>query len=207
MGQTIVFDFDETLSTFDTIYPFLLFCNKDSYLLLSIKKILWLITKVFLRLKVISNNKLKKIGIFLFIYKYPINDIIKSSESFFKKITYHQDVINELNKYLNDNTVYISSASFGEYLGFFVENYKSVSLLCSTIKYANNKVSGLEFNNFAENKTFFFQQNNIAIDVLYTDSYSDEALAKISKKIILVQPNGALLEINSYFEFVNYFKK
>jgi len=207
MRQTIVFDFDDTISTFDTIYPFLLFCNKDIYLRLVIKKTLWLISKVLLRLKIFSNDRLKQIGIFLFIYKYPKDYIFESAASFFTKITYHQKVIDELKKALKDNSVYISSASFDDYLAFFGQKYDTVTLLCSTIKYIDNKVSGLEFNNFAENKTLFFQQNNIEIDVFYTDSYSDKALAKISKKIILVQPNGSLLEINSYLEFINFFKK
>lgn len=208
MAKNIVFDFDHTLTTFDTIYPFFKFCNKDNFILYNIKKGQWLFFLLLHRLKIFSNYDLKDRGVKLFLKGYSPEYIQEMSQKFYQKITYHNDVIEEFVLYLESgNNVYISSASFCDYLTIFAEKYQNVGLLCSTLNYINNKVKGIDINNYGENKLVYFQDKNIEIDVLYTDSYSDRFLAKISKKIKIISKNGNIIEFNNYEEFSNYFNK
>ena len=66
---------------------------------------------------------------------------------------------------------------------------------------------GLFFNCYKEGKVRLLKAQDIQeIDTLYTDSFSDFELAKMAKKIIIVNDNH-LIKCNTHQEFAAYFKK
>ena len=208
MKKNIVFDFDHTLTTFDTIYPFLKFCNKDNFVIKNIKKTQWIFYIFLYRCKFITNDGLKSKGINLFIKGYSKNYIDNISQDFFKLIKYYDTVLTQLQFHLDrQDNIYISSASFYEYLSLLKSKYNSLKIVSSEIEYENGKVKGLKFNNYEENKLLYFQEKNIEIDLLYTDSYSDRFLAKIAKESVIVFKDGSLTKVNSYDKFCDYFNK
>ena len=208
MSKKIVFDFDQTLTTFDTIYPFLLFCNKDNIFLKFLKKFAWYLCSILYRLKIVDNFTLKNCGVKIFFKNYDKKYIEKKEEEFIKKIKYFDEVFNKLKEHLHKgNKVYISSASFEEYLNSFSNLYSlPLTILASQLEFKDNKVKGIKFNNYGEKKADYFKKNNIEIDLLYTDSYSDKSLAYLAKKIIIIDKKGHIIEIDSYEKFVNYFR-
>jgi len=206
MSKNVVFDFDNTLTTFDTIYPFLLFCCDDILFIQIIKKILWIVIKIIYKARLISNDNLKEIGIFMYLKKKEKVVIEKKAKRFFRTISYHPKVLNKLKYHLEvGDNVYISSASFAEYLNEFMKKYKVIKLNCSLLEYEFEKVQGLHYNNYGNKKLLFFNENNISIDVLYTDSLDDRFLAEEATIINIVDRNGSLLENLSYESFLDSF--
>ena len=208
MKKTIVFDFDDTITTFDTIYPFFKFCDKSGFFIKNLKKLLWYILVLMHRVKILSNYKLKEIGVMLFLDGYTLVQIEELSSKFLHKITYHDNVLEEFHRHIEaGNNVVISSASFYEYLSKFSAQYENVKLLSSKLKYVDGKIRGLKFNNYGKNKQIYFSDNNIKIDKLYTDSFSDRYLAQIAKEIVVVTKNSQMIHLNSYEQFLNFFIK
>lgn len=137
------------------------------------------------KLKIISNDKLKSVGISLFLKNL-------TNEDLQYKILHYKDNIKY--NFLYEKTdftasdIYIVSASFQEYLEPIFP--KNVKILASTMIYKDNNVEGLEFNCYGKNKIKILQDINInEIDIFYTDSISDLPLVKISKKTILIKNN------------------
>ena len=160
------------------------------------------------KLSVFSNFKLKEMGIKLFIGGYSRNYIQGRSLQFYEKITYHKKVLKEMILNIESgNNVIISSASFQEYLSIFQENNKNILLSSSILKYKNNKVVGLEVNNYGEEKLKYFRNYTGNIDILYTDSFSDRFLAKLANKIFIVFGNENLVKLDSYQSFSDFFNK
>jgi phosphoserine phosphatase len=207
MKKNVVFDFDHTLTTFDTIYPFLKFCNKDNFIVKKIKSLLWFVLIILYRFRIISNYNLKQMGIKLFLQGYSRDYIEAMSIKFNEQISYYDSVLEIFNSHIETkDNVFISSASYHEYLTVFSRKYENIKLSCSLIGYEDDKVTGLKFNNYEENKLLYFQDNNFEIDIFYTDSYSDRFLAKKAKKIVIVTKKGDFVVCNTYKEFYNYFK-
>ena len=63
-----VFDFDKTLTTFDTIYGFYNELNKKNLLIpRTIKRLILLIASILYKIRIINNDFLKSIGVWLFL--------------------------------------------------------------------------------------------------------------------------------------------
>ena len=68
-------------------------------------------------------------------------------------------------------------------------------------------ISEFTFNCYSTNKNYILQKNGVnTIRTLYTDSYSDVSLARISKQIIIVN-NDKLIKCKDINEFNLYFNK
>lgn len=208
MEKVIVFDFDDTLTTFDTIFPFFNFSCENN-LLVKNTKILALYFLMFLyKAGIISNKTLKNFGIKLFIKGLDKSRLIEISEKFIKQLSYHNSVLAKLEEHLQKGEkIIISSASFEEYLNISLPDNESVVKLSSKIKYINNKAISLEFNNYGAEKVNYFKNNGLKIDTFYTDSYSDRFLAEIAEKTVIVKKDGTMETFNRYSDFCNFFGK
>lgn len=208
MQKVIVFDFDDTLTTFDTIFPFFYFCCENNLFVKSTKKSGWYFLMFLYKAGIISNQTLKNLGIRLFIKGLSKSRIAELSEKFVKRLSYHNSVLAKLEEHLQKGEkVIISSASFEEYLNISLPDNKSLVKLSSKIKYIKDKARSLEFNNYGAEKVNYFKQNGLKIDTFYTDSYSDRFVAQTAEKIVVVKKDGSMETFNKYKEFCRFFGK
>jgi len=202
MKKIIVYDFDKTLTYKDTLFGFFKFAAKKN-IFYSFKLIVLYTSLVFSKFGLLNNRQLKNIGIQLFLKNLDAAELKKKFSNFHKTITYNK-VFNDM-KFDENSTYYIVSASFQEYLSPIFSN--PIHVVGSLIKYKNKKANCLEFNCFEEAKIQALNKLNVSkIDVLYTDSYSDLALAKIANKIIIVNGDETII-CNNLQEFTQYFNK
>jgi len=158
---------------------------------------------ILCKIKVISNTKLKDIGIMLFLSNLNENELKNKFNSYHKKIDFN-DLFANLN-FDSKNNYIIISASFQDYIHPIFPNF--VQVFGSTIKYVNRKPKKTLFNCYKENKVTALNNNNITkIDVFYTDSFSDFSLAKLAKEIIIVKNNN-LIKCTTIDEFKTHFKQ
>ena len=181
--MTIVFDFDKTLTDRDTLFGFYKLTNKPGFSYF-IKRVLLLIAAICFKFKIISNNRLKKIGVSLFLKGKDKSFIDEKGRLYASSINLNKIYYNDYLQYSIRDRMVIS-ASLIEYLKHKFPNEK---IFASSLKYSESKkVIGLEENLYAEQKRKFIEQKGIErIDILYTDSYSDKALMEISNKIFLI---------------------
>ena len=202
MKKIIVFDFDKTLTYKDTLFGFFKYAAKRN-VFYPLKLLILYKSLVFSKLGILNNSQLKNIGIKLFLKNLDADDLKNKFLNFHKTITYNK-LFYDLKYYKNTN-YYIVSASFQDYLRPIFPN--PVFVLGSLIKYKNKKANCLAFNCFEEAKIDALKKLNITqIDVLYTDSYSDVALAKIAKQTVVVNGDKTTT-CNSLQEFNQYFNK
>ncbi len=200
--KIIVYDFDKTLTYKDTLFGFFYATIKNR--LFGFPKLtIYIGSMIFAKFKIISNNRLKKIGIELFLKGKSSHDISLLSQKYARLIPFNK--LYERFDVDNKNRYFIVSASFQEYL--YPLFSKDVHIIGSVLSYDGDKVSGLKFNCYKEKKVLALKKIGIEeIDLLYTDSYSDVALAKISKKIVIVD-GDKLIEVGNIDEFKRYFNR
>ena len=204
--KTIVFDFDNTLTTYDTIFPFLCFANNDGKLKKLLKKGVLLLYRIAYRLKLLSNFQLKNKAIRLFILDYSQEQIQQASQKFLDILGFHENVYACFCTCLDaeDTKVYISTASFLDYVELLKKTFPKLIIQASKLSYQGNKVKGLKSNNYGDAKIKNWEGGKI--DALFTDSLSDLPLAKISKEINIVTKNGRLKTCGSLNQFIQYCK-
>jgi len=192
----VVYDFDKTLTYKDTLFGFFLEFSKNPF-----KIFFYFCLMVCAKLKLISNDILKRWGVKLFLKGVSKDTIEKKAHIYAKKIK-----TNSLYKEIDlKDRVFIVSASFQEYLKPLFS--KDVSIIASRLDYADGKVVGLLFNCYGKNKIDALQKEGIfKIDLFFTDSYSDKPLALLTKKIVIVKDDTKTM-CNTLKEFENYFKK
>jgi len=176
----IVFDFDKTLTKKDTLFGFFLECSRND-LFIPIKLILWLISVILNQARVISNTSFKKICVLIFIKGKSKQEINRCSLRYAKKIKFNK-IYHSI--FIKKNNPYIVSASFRDYIRpLFPKN----RIVCSELEYRKNFVTRLKKNCYGIQKKKELNRLGIyEIDELYTDSFSDLPLAKISKNVYLV---------------------
>lgn len=202
MKKIIVYDFDKTLTYKDTLLGFFRFAPIKN-LFYPCKVVIYSLFMILTKIGVISNGKLKDIGIKLFLKNLDNNLLDKRFRTYrnfvkFNKV-YHNLVFNI------DSDYYIVSASFEDYLRPMFPDF--VTVLGSKIKYEDHRSVALEFNCYKENKVKALKNLNIQrIDILYADSYSDYSLAQLANQIIIVNGDKEIV-CNSLNEFKGYFGK
>ncbi len=200
--SVIVYDFDKTLTYKDTLFGFF-YSSVKNPLLLFPKLTIYMGSMVLAKFKVISNTRLKEIGIRVFLKGKSSHDISLLAQKYAKVIPFNK--LYERFDVDPKNRYFIVSASFQEYL--YPLFSKDVHVIGSVLSYEKDKVCGLEFNCYKEKKVLALKKIGIdQIDLLYTDSYSDVALAKISKKIVIVD-GDKLIEVGNIDEFKRYFNR
>lgn len=200
--KIIVYDFDKTLTINDTLFGFFRHCSKKEFNYF-LKLPIYIVTMILTKFGFLTNRELKEIGVRLFL-KGLSKELIKNlAKSYKKKISFNE-VYHKL--FFDKNTNYfIISASFEDYLiPLFPEE---VRVIGSKLKYVKMMVNSLEFNCYKESKREILNKLGIEkIDLFYTDSYSDLALANISEKIVIIDKNRQV-ECNNIEEFKRYFGK
>lgn len=198
--KIIVYDFDKTLTTHDTLFGFFRHAGKKNlkhYAKLPIY-MGWMVLSKF---GLVGNTQLKERGVALFLKGLSKESIQNFAKSYKKKILFNE-IYHKLN--FDKNTRYfIISASFEDYLKpLFPEE---VCVIGSKLTYVKMAVNALELNCYKEVKKEVLKELGInKIDLFYTDSYSDLTLAQIAEKIIIVDKNRQI-ECNSINEFKRHF--
>lgn len=178
----IVFDFDKTLTNKDTLFGFYRQVDGDSSFF-SIKRVLLLFTGVASKLKLLNNDQLKAVGVRLFLKGKSKATIQKAAETYARKIQLNGIYTEDYLVVPRDSRLIIS-ASFEEYLNILLADEK---ILASQLQYKSGLVSGVKVNLYgAEKKVALHNIGLDEIDMLYTDSYSDEPLMVIAKKVYLI---------------------
>lgn len=190
MRKTIVFDFDKTLTNYDTTLPFFLYCCKSNYLRLFFLPI-YLIFKILSKLNIISIKQEKQIGLKLFCTRdyRSFQVLCKQFADNIKLNTIFED---HLTKLKTKHNLYIASASFEEYL---IHLFPDITVIGTQLKINSKKgrICGIKNHPFREEKLSLLMLNNINhIDVFYTDSDNDIPTTTISKKVIWVK-NGKVI--------------
>jgi hypothetical protein len=185
-------DFDKTLTYKDTLLGFYLaVCrfNKTKIFFLPI----YFVFMVLYKIKLIDNESLKKIGVFLFLKNQLEKNIKKISLYYSKKIKLN-NLYDKLN--LNNDVKIVVTASFENYVTYTLGDNFCVH--GTSLHFENNQVKGLGVNMFGDYKGDFVEKTykNIFFESCYTDSLSDISILKLAKKKYLVK-NDELIQLKN----------
>lgn len=155
------------------------------------------------KLKLLSNTKLKKLGVYIFLSGINEDRLNLLAENYSKKINFNKLYYNY--NFDSNNDIYVVSASFQNYIEpCFPVNIK---VFGSELSIKNKKVRGLKLNCYKSKKAELLNQEKVTkIDILYTDSFSDYPLAKMAKKIIIIDGDKDYT-CNNINSFKSYFKR
>jgi hypothetical protein len=200
--KIVVFDFDKTLTYKDTLLGFFI-CASGPGILMPLKVFAYFVCMLLAKLKITSNDGLKKFGISIFLKNKSEVQIREAAYLYRKKIRLNN--VYERYNFNNDHHVFIVSASFSEYIKPIFPNH--IRVMGSELEYANGLVKGLQFNCYREKKlSALMGEGILEIDEFYTDSYSDYPLATIAKKIFIVKGNR-IIQCNDRSEFNAFFNR
>jgi len=188
--KIIIFDFDKTLTNYDTSFLFFLFCCKR-------KPLRYLYIPFFIGIKVLSKfnilsvKKEKEIGLYLFC---------RSDYSYFKKCCVNFAKTISLNKIYYDiflklnsekeNKILILSASFKDYLDQIFKNIVVIGSEVSCNK--DGKITGIKSHPFGIEKKKIIKLSGIKrIHLFYTDSLSDMYISEMADNTIWIK-NGKI---------------
>ena len=199
----VVFDFDKTLTYNDTWNDFLIFCGHEKFFF-RIKYLLYLVFCVARKFKIITNLKLKKIGIYIFLKGLEIKTIEKYAQEFASKL-----ITNKIHKAFfidsnEKNRKIIISASLSIYLKYL---FPKNEIIASELSLKNNQVAGLKTHVFGKiKKESLIELEILRIDKLFTDSISDLPIAEMADIIYLI--NGdSIHKCNSITDFISTYQK
>lgn len=202
MKKIVVYDFDKTLTYKDSLFGFFRF-SSDKNIWYPFKLIFYVACMVLTKFNLIRNESLKLVGVLIFLKKVDSNMLRLRSNSYHQKIKF-----NKLYKELNfDQGIdyVIVSASFEDYLRPIFPDY--VRVVGSQLAFSQRNGVSLGFNCYGDEKVkALIEQGVNHIDILYTDSYNDLPLAKIAKKIMVVDKDH-IFPCQNINEFKTYFKK
>jgi phosphoserine phosphatase len=200
MKKVIVYDFDKTLTDYDTIYPF--FRHLRDYVRpVSFASLRYFAAIMSHKMGALDNEGLKQKGLELFGKGIDEEMWKQAGESFARAIRlnslYQQFLADS-----RDNEVFIVSASFSSYLRPLFPS--SVTVIASEVVVEKNQLF-LHYNCYREKKLHRLKTIGIeAIDEFYTDSFSDDTLASIAKTIHIVH-RGKIRMTGNYREYRRYF--
>ena len=201
-NNIIVFDFDKTLTYNDTLFGFFIHSCKTN-ILFPFKVTFYFAIMILAKINLISNYKLKQLGILIFLKDQSPSFVSRLSDSYKRKIKFNK-LFYQYN-FNQSQKLYVVTASFEEYIQNIFPT--TVTIVGSQIQYKSEVVSGLKFNCYNNNKIDALAKAGVfKIKELYTDSYSDFPLANISDKIVIVSGDN-LHVCNNIKEFNTYFGK
>jgi hypothetical protein len=186
-----IFDFDKTLTNYDTMTDFFMFCVKKKPIKLVLLP-LYLLFKVLAKLKIISIKKEKELSLFILAPKN-INEFKEDCMLFSKSIRFNK--IKEIfdNEINLGNRVIILSASPELYLKLI---FPFVEVLGTTFNVKKNKIVSIDRHPYGKDKLSALYEIGIKeFDTFYYDSKSDEELFPICRNSFLIK-NGCIIETN-----------
>jgi len=193
MAQVIVFDFDKTLTRYDTILPFFVYCaskNRFRYVFLPV----FLILKIFSRFGIITVQKEKEFGIRLFCpLEYDMfQEYARQFAVKLKSEAVNSIYTSEFMRYKQKGArVVIASASFTEYLRYIFPEDLVIGSQCKVTD--SGRITGLSSHPYQQAKADALKMAGIdAVDVFYTDSSADMSVANMSRTVKWVK-DGAVV--------------
>jgi phosphoserine phosphatase len=138
------------------------------------------------KIGLIDLARLKELGIRIFLSNRTRDALEKYGKNFAKQLdlseTYHKSFVPAL----DGERAVVVSASFDIYLKYL---FPEEALVASEIEFgADRKPKGMSFHCYGQRKVERLRERGIdMIDILYTDSPSDLALATMAQKIVLVK--------------------
>jgi len=184
MKDVIIFDFDKTLTNYDTTFSFFLFCckyHKIKYLLIPF----FIFIKLSSKFKIISVKKEKEIGLILFCPN-DVSEFRKRCSQFATTIKLNEIYHSCFIKLKNKNII-IASASFQLYLEcLFPENI----VIGTTVELDKDmkKIIGIDNHPFGKEKAEILLTKGISmINSFYTDSKTDIPTSQLSEKTYWVK--------------------
>ncbi len=182
--KLVVFDFDKTLTKKDTIFGYYRAVSGDD-LLFKLKYPFFLLIAILAKLKIISNNSLKSLGVKFYLKGSKKEELERAGAEYAKTIEPNKIYSNEFQNYKEENVIVIS-ASFEEYLKPFFPDCKIAG---SEIAYSENGTClGLKRNMYGTKKVEWLKEQGFnTVDIFFTDSFSDQPLMEISSTVYLVK--------------------
>tara|TARA_B100000795_G_C22800843_1_gene441841 strand:+ start:3233 stop:3835 length:603 start_codon:yes stop_codon:yes gene_type:complete len=196
-NKIVVYDFDKTLTKRDTLLGFFLYAAAKD-ISFYFRGLVYINYMFFSKFGMMSNARLKSNGIKLFLSHLDKQELAEKLQTYHLQIAFNH--VFESIVYDKNTTYYIITASFQEYVSPIFPSF--VRVIGSTIKYTNGRASDLAYNCYKENKRKMMDGNYI--DTLYTDSYSDFALAELAKEIRIVNKNKVIV-CQGIDDFIKYF--
>lgn len=198
ISKVVVFDFDKTLTTKDTNLGFYKFAGRQQPLFV-FKLLIYFGLLLFRKLRLVSNTRLKNLGLYLFLKNKNENDIVLLSENYSKFIELNMLVKDQLIIHKNESDrVVIATASLSSYVRPI---FPEIEVVGSELDFTCNRIK-LKTHCYSQKKVDCLNLIGIKkIDILYTDSLSDMPVAKISNIINLVK-RGEIIQCNSFKDFV-----
>ncbi|MEM3062763.1 MAG: hypothetical protein QW303_04365 [Nitrososphaerota archaeon] len=195
--KKIVFDFDKTLSIKNSFNDYLYYVGRSNknYRL---RKFVYFFIVLLRKIKIISNHLQKLVGLNLFL-PLDSSQVENYSKDFAREIELNKKVYSIYQK-KKKYEIIICTSSPSIYIKEIFPEAKVIGL-----EFIKKKFYKITQHPYRKNKLIYLQQNGIqVIDELYTDSYDDEFLARISKKIFLVKKNS-IIQIEDYESFKKNF--
>ena len=187
-----LYDFDKTLTRNDSFFQFIKFYIKNDKKYWKIA--IFLFFGLLFKIGVINNFYFKNFIIKNYFKNKKKIDIENLAYNFYLS---NSVVLNSLYDKINDNSEdinIVSSASPEIYLKYFFS--KKTIVIGTKLKFSKDNICmGIIKNNYGINKLISLKNKGFnEIDNLYTDSYSDRPLMKISKKTYIVS-NGKINKV------------
>lgn len=188
----VIFDFDKTLINKDTLFGFYKMAHGDG-VSFKVKRICLLVFAVFYKFKIINNDKLKAVGIYLFLKGKTDQELAEIATEYARHLELNDIYYNRFLKYPKQERLIIS-ASPEIYLHKVFPNEKIIG---TSLKFKAGKVTGLDFNCYSNNKLDKLLElyPKSEIKEVYSDSNSDLPLFRISEKYYKVV-NGKIKQKN-----------
>ncbi len=188
MKKIVVYDFDKTLTYKDTLWGFFTVAGRERALFV-LKMFMYVKDMILAKAGLITNTELKKRGVRYFLKGLSAGTIEELSRVYVKQIRLNRLYRQMIDTMQNDTDYFVVSASFETYVRLLFPD--NVTVIGSRLAYKNGHVDSLAFNCYKEAKRSVLHETGIyAIDLLYTDSYSDAALAEMAKKIVVVDKDN-----------------
>ena len=175
----IGFDFDKTLSYKDTLLGFFLQSDRS---IMGIRVVLYFLAMIATKFRILSNDNLKKVGVYLFLKGKTRTEIAKIGRRYAPTIK-----LNQLHArvFTSCDRPILVSAGFEEYLKPL---FPDGIVVASRLQYKDEVVTGLGFNCFGAAKIPALRNAGISeLDEFYTDSYSDQPVMDIAQRVFLVK--------------------
>lgn len=190
-NKIIVYDFDKTLTNYDTTLPFFLYCSKKKPFGF-IKLPFFFCVKIMSKFRLITVKREKEIGLKLFCskkYSDFKNDAITFSEKIVLNDLYREDFQN--NEFEN-NKIIVASAAFKDIIDCLFPNSINYG---TTLKVDNRGlIIGIDIHPFNKEKLEVLNKSGIYhIEKFYTDSENDIYVSEISKNTFWVK-NGEIVK-------------
>lgn len=186
----IVFDFDKTITKFDTLTGFYAQCVHDRSFS-TLRRACYFWVQCFYKVGLINNRRLKEAGVLLFLKGLSCDVLLQKSVEYGKKIEINELCKPLLAKYSKESEVIVMTASYDCYVREAMESF-GWTVFGAELKFGGNgEVVGLRKNLFGQEKADFLEKHMkiSRIEAVITDSYSDQPLIDIAENAFLVGPN------------------